>query len=828
MILSSISRKYAAYLLLLLSLVVGAALAAAGYITLQGTTRLQRDLQHFIAADESARQKEALRATAVYLRSHLFNPLYNLDIEQLHREIAQVRAWLPVSAFLISDRAGRVLSDGAPDNRLYGATLTLPLAELDREPAIIRPATNGLELFLVIGHDQVVAGYAYVKLSNTELETVLQRLNSVSDQLWRDYWQALTRLALIAALAIVIVGGLLGLLLSRVLARPLVEMSKAAQAYAAGQLEQQLPVSSPDELGQLAQALNTLATDLRDSQIRLAQAQHIAQLGFWDWQPGCPYLRWSAEVYRLFGMQPGASAPTVDHMISCVKAPDRDQIRNCFTSPLDDASFHLECGLALPGGEERTVVFKGERTAGGEWVGTVQDITERKQAEDQLAYLANYDALTGLPNRYLFQDRLEHTLRQANRSGEQLALLFLDLDRFKAINDTFGHAVGDEMLKLAARRLLSAVRTSDTVARLGGDEFTLLLENVSDSEEVSSVAHKALDAMSQPFVLGGRELCVSVSIGIALYPGDAADTATLLKHADAAMYQAKEQGRAVYRFFTSELNQQAQERLRLETALRNALARDEFVLYFQPQVQIDNGRIIGFEALLRWRPNQADLVSPDQFIPVLEETGLIIPVGEWVLREACQWLQRWQQAGLWVPRVAVNLSARQFQQGALVQIIADILAATDLATDRLELEITESMLVEHALSDPAISQLQNMGVRLAIDDFGTGYCSLSYLKRFEVDTLKIDRSFVRDLGYDSDDAAITTAIITLAHSLELTVIAEGVETTEQIAFLQRHGCDYLQGFLASRPLPPEDCAVWLRRQTARDGALFWNGASAVE
>ncbi len=827
MILSSISRKYAAYLLLLLSLVVGAALAAAGYITLQGTMRLQRDLQHFIAADESARQKEALRATAAYLRSHLFNPLYNLDIEQLHQEIAQVRAWLPVSAFLISDRAGRVLSDGTPDNRLYGAALALPLAELDREPAIIRPATNGLELFLVIGHDQVVAGYAYVKLSNTELETVLQRLNTVSDQLWRDYWQALTRLALIAALAIVIVGSLLGLLLSRVLARPLVEMSKAAQAYAAGRLEQQLPVSSTDELGQLAQALNTLAADLRDSQARLAQAQHIARLGFWDWQPGCLQLRWSEEVYRLFGIAPDGSAPTVDHMISCVRAPEREQIRNYFTSSLDDASFHLECGLALPGGEERTVLFKGERTAGGEWVGTVQDITERKQAEDQLAYLANYDALTGLPNRYLFQDRLDHALRQADRSGEQLALLFLDLDRFKAINDTFGHAVGDEMLKLAARRLLSTVRASDTVARLGGDEFTLLLENVSDSEEAGSVAGKALDAMNQPFVLGGRELCVSVSIGIALYPGDAADTVTLLKHADAAMYQAKEQGRASYHFFTSALNQQVQERLRLETALRNALARDEFVLHFQPQVQIDNGRIIGFEALLRWRPNQADLVPPDQFIPVLEETGLIIPVGEWVLREACQWLQRWQQAGLWVPRVAVNLSARQFQQGALVQIIADILAATDLATDRLELEITESILVEHALSDPAISQLQNMGVRLAIDDFGTGYCSLSYLKRFEVDTLKIDRSFVRDLGYDSDDAAITTAIITLAHSLELTVIAEGVETAEQIAFLQRHGCDYLQGFLASRPLPPEDCAVWLRQQTAREGVLFWNGAPAA-
>jgi len=327
--------------------------------------------------------------------------------------------------------------------------------------------------------------------------------------------------------------------------------------------------------------------------------------------------------------------------------------------------------------------------------------------------------------------------------------------------------------------------------------------------------------MNQPFHLSGRDLFVSASIGIALYPGDASDVHTLLKHADTAMYRAKEQGRAAYRFFTSELNQQVQERLLLETAVRHALERDEFALHFQPQAQLDNGRIIGVEALLRWQPTGGNPVSPADFIPILEDTGLILAVGEWVLREACGWLNRWEQAGLPVPRVAVNLSARQFQQGALAQIIADILTANGLAAERLELEITESILVEQAISAPAITELQALGVRWAIDDFGTGYCSLSYLKRFAVDTLKIDRSFVRDVTRDSEDAVITAAIITLAHSLELTVVAEGVETVEQAAFLRHHGCDFLQGFLASRPLPPEACEMWLRQQAARDSALFW-------
>ena len=827
---SSLSRKYATYFLLLLVLVLGAVLGGAGYFALQAATRLQNDLQDFIKAEETARQKEALHATATYLRSRLFNPLYNLSIEKLNEEIAQVKGWLPVSSFMVSDRTGHILTDGTPDNRFYGNTLDLPLAELAKETAIVRPLPQGLELFFVIGYDDVVAGYAQVKLTQAALQAVLRRLSTASDLLWRDYRVALLRLGLGSVIVIAALGGILGMLLSRTLSRPLVEMCEAARAYAAGRLEYTLPVRSSDELGQLAMALNKLAKDLRDSQGRLAQAQRIARLGSWDWQPGNPQMRWSEEVYRIFGVQPSIFTPTVEGMLAFISADEQDNVRYYFTPPLQHDGFQLEFTLIRPGGEERIVLFQSALGTNGEqrWVGTIQDITERKRAETQLAYLANYDSLTALPNRYLFQDRLEHALRQADRTNGQLALLFVDLDRFKTINDTFGHDVGDELLKMAARRLIDAVRSSDTIARLGGDEFTLLLENVADSEEISRVASKVLAIIKRPFHLSGRQLFVSASIGIAIYPQDANDLQTLLKHADTAMYRAKEQGRAAYQFFTSALNRQVEDRLLLETALRNALEGSEFALHFQPQIHFDDGRIIGVEALLRWCPNHGDPISPADFIPILEDTGLILSVGEWVLREACGWLSHWECSGLPVPRVAVNLSGRQFQQGVLVQIIADTLAATGLSANRLELEITESVLVEQSSSESMITRLQEMGVRWAIDDFGTGYCSLSYLKRFAVDTLKIDRTFVRDVTFDDDDAAITTAIITLAHSLELTVVAEGVEFTEQATFLRQRGCDYLQGFLASPPLSALACEAWLRQQTLRDGALFWSGFEAVD
>jgi diguanylate cyclase (GGDEF)-like protein len=389
--------------------------------------------------------------------------------------------------------------------------------------------------------------------------------------------------------------------------------------------------------------------------------------------------------------------------------------------------------------------------------------------------------------------------------------MFLDLDRFKAVNDTLGHAFGDQLLKTVAERLRGSVRETDTISRMGGDEFGVILEGINAGQDAAVVAQKIIDALSQPFDLNGHEVFVSCSIGIAVTPSSPGDV--LVRDADAAMYRAKQQGRNNYQFYTPEMNAQAFRRLTLETNMRAALEREEFVLSYQPQVDLATGRICGVEALLRWRDPNSGLVHPDEFIHVLEDSGLIIPVGEWVLRTACAQGKAWEDAGLTPVRVSVNLSGRQFNQDDLAGSLARILDETGLDPNYLELELTESLLMEDiAVSSAMLDELRVlMGLRLSVDDFGTGYSSLSYLKRFPLDTLKIDRSFVRDIATDRDDAAIVASIIGLAHNLQLKVIAEGVETEEQLAYLREKGCDIVQGFYFSEPLPAEDFWSLLRK-----------------
>lgn len=826
----SISHKYTLYFLLLLALLVGATLGGASYIALQGSRQLQHDLQEILRAEEANRQQEALEATASYLRGRLFNPVYDLNIEKLNEEISQVKAWLPVSSFLLSDPEQRILTDGTPDNPEFGKTLALPMAELRRQTALIETLPHGLQLTFSIGHGDVIAGYASVRLTGAPLQSILEKLTAANERLSLEYRLALTWLGLGSLAIMIILGVLLSLLLSRLLAQPLIQMSRAAHEFAAGRLEHRLSVGSEDELGQLARVLNQLAENLNESRQRLVQAQKIARLGFWDWQVNSTKQHWSEEIYRIFGTTPSDCTASLAALMDFVKPEDRDQVGKYFSADFPDERFQLECTIVGGDGEERVILLQGEPENFGpdagpptRLIGTIQDITQRKRAEEQLAYLANYDALTGLPNRYLLQDRLEHAMHQADRNGSRLALLFLDVDRFKSINDSLGHSIGDIFLKSMARRLQDIVRSSDTVARLGGDEFTLLLENIRDGDYAGDVAGKILQTMKRPFQLPGRELSVSVSIGIAIYPDDARDTESLLQHADTAMYLAKEQGRAGFRFFTSDLNRKVQEKLSLRNALTDALKNEEFSLYYQPQISLKNGQLMGVEALLRWHPTATDPAPPAQFIPVLEESDLILAVGEWVLGEACRRLRQWDQAGLSIPQVAVNLSGRQFRQNSLLPTINQVLATTGLAPQRLELEITETMLVEHAVSSPVITGLQGMGVHLAIDDFGTGYSSLSYLKRFAVDTLKIDRTFVDDIAQDQDDAAITAAIISLAHSLQLNVIAEGVESVGQLHWLKRRNCTAIQGYLVSPPLSAEDLIHWLRNQDDCPGAHRWSG-----
>ncbi len=429
------------------------------------------------------------------------------------------------------------------------------------------------------------------------------------------------------------------------------------------------------------------------------------------------------------------------------------------------------------------------------------DLEERKRVEQSIRHMAHHDALTGLPNRALFRDRLSHAMAQADRYHQILAVLFLDLDRFKAINDTLGHNVGDQLLKIAAERLRSCVRDCDTVARLGGDEFTIIVEDIIEVQDAAVVAQKILDTLSQPFNLYGHEVFISVSIGLTLYPNDDENADNLLRNADSAMYRAKEYGRNNYQFYVADMNVKARERLMLESQLRRALDRNEFTLYYQPRVDLFSGQVIGAEALLRWRHPDMGLVPPVQFIPILEETGMIIPVGEWVLQQASRQNRAWQDLGLKPIRMAVNLSVRQFIQKELADSILSIIERAGLAPEFLELEITEDLLLEHNQTNIiTLTKLRNRGVHISIDDFGTGYSSLSYLKRLPIDTLKIDQSFLRDIDNDPDNKAITSAIIAMAASLHLNVLAEGVETEEQLSFLRAQGCNEIQGFSFSKPL----------------------------
>lgn len=443
--------------------------------------------------------------------------------------------------------------------------------------------------------------------------------------------------------------------------------------------------------------------------------------------------------------------------------------------------------------------------------GMNEDITARKVAEERVQYLAYYDALTALPNRTLLQDRLTKALATARRQKGKVALLFLDLDRFKTVNDSLGHSVGDLLLQEVAERLTRSAREQDTVARVGGDEFLIVLTGVKDIADAGVAAERIVHAMTEEFVVQGHALSMSSSLGISIFPEHGVDGETLLKNADAAMYCAKENGRNSFRFFTREMNAQVVERLTLENSLRSALDRKEFFLMYQPQMDIASGMVTGLEALLRWRHPKLGLVPPDKFIRVAENCGLILPIGEWVLRTACAQARKWQDQGLPAVPVAVNTSAVQFRQESFCELIGNVLHETGLAPQYLELELTESLLVSNAdVTLSVLRKLKAMGLTLSIDDFGTGYSSLSYLKQFPVSKLKIDRSFVREAAVNSDDAAIAAAIISMARSLNLKVVAEGVENDAQMSFLRAHHCDEIQGYYFSKPLPVDEVVDKLR------------------
>ena len=448
-----------------------------------------------------------------------------------------------------------------------------------------------------------------------------------------------------------------------------------------------------------------------------------------------------------------------------------------------------------------------------QYVALINDITKRKHDEENIRRQANYDSLTGLPNRELFLDRLSQSLSNMSRAGQKMALMFLDLDGFKLVNDTLGHNVGDLLLRETSRRLSGCVRDTDTVARLGGDEFTVIMPSVTDTRQVPVIAQRVLDSLSEAFVLDGHETFVSCSIGITIFPDAAADAVELLKNADSAMYRAKDQGKANYQFYTSDLNEQVKERLVLKNGLVRAKERGELSLHYQPKLDILSGRITGVEALMRWNSLDLGSVPPAKFIPVLEETGMVVDVGEWAIRTACRQHIAWCDIGLPPIRIAVNLSARQLREHNFVSIVQQVLMETGVGSEHLEIEITESML----MSDTAnvvttLGKLHDLGICIAMDDFGTGYSSLSYLKQFPIDTIKIDRSFINDIATDTEDVEIVKAIITMGQSLNRKIVAEGVETADQISILKKFQCDEIQGYVFSRPLPGDTLAEFFKKK----------------
>ena len=443
--------------------------------------------------------------------------------------------------------------------------------------------------------------------------------------------------------------------------------------------------------------------------------------------------------------------------------------------------------------------------------GVGHDITERKRAEEKIQYMATHDALTGLPNRVMLNQLLNHAIQSAKRYTRQFAVLFIDLDRFKIINDTMGHEAGDQLLQEVAARFKQTLRAVDVAARLGGDEFVILIEEVNDSRNAATVAHKILNSVIKPITIMGQECRVTASIGISIYPNDAEDEQSLMKNADMAMYLAKEEGKNNYQFYSKDIQSKSIERLSIETQLRLALERNELSLHYQAQVDFKTNAIKGVEALLRWQNPYLGSVTPTQFIPVAEESGLIIPIGLWVLRTACAQNVAWQKQGLPPVCMAVNLSLRQLTDDNLIDDIRTALNDSGMAPNLLELEITESMVMHNPTRMIAVlTKIKALGVRLAIDDFGTGYSSLAKIKHFPVDTLKVDRSFIRNVPQDVEDKAITEAIIAMGRTLSLTVIAEGVETIEQMNFLSDHACDEMQGFYFSKPIIPEQFADLLR------------------
>jgi diguanylate cyclase (GGDEF)-like protein/PAS domain S-box-containing protein len=639
-----------------------------------------------------------------------------------------------------------------------------------------------------------------------------------------------------------LVGLVLGIVLfiasRKTIFNPLTELGRAADRLAKGDLSTRIAIETAGEIRMLVDSFNKMAEDLERTTVSKEYVGNIIRSmndALIVVSPEGKILDVNGATCRLLGYE---EAELVERPIAMILGaqtpaaggnPDPAALSGART---EEKAFLTRDGRTIPVSFSTSAMNDSDGNPLG-LICVAQDITERKRAEEQITRMAYYDNLTRLPNRKLFQDRLDLAISHATRHSRLLALLFLDMDEFKRINDIFGHSVGDLLLQEFAERLKQCVRKGDslarcgtgddgpfTVARFGGDEFAIILPEIHAAGDAAKVARRILAKLAKPFHLDNHEVFVGASIGITLCPSDGTDSDTLLRNADSAMYHAKSQTKNNYQFYEQSMNEANLQRLSLENSLRRALERDEFRLYYQPQMDLRTGQIVGMEALIRWNHPEKGMVSPAEFIPLAEETGLIVPIGRWALRTACFQAKAWQQAGLNPLSISVNLSGQQFKHQSIREDITSALADSGLDARYLMIEITESILLQNTAATVAIlREINDMGLRIAMDDFGTGYSSLNYLRRLPLYSLKIDRSFVQEIDTNPDDAAIAQAIIAMAHSLKLTVVAEGIETQEQMIFLRELGCDEMQGYLLSRPVPAAEAPQFMEyRPVASAGA----------
>jgi diguanylate cyclase (GGDEF)-like protein/PAS domain S-box-containing protein len=736
-----------------------------------------------------------------------------------------VKTYDGIGAALVSTPDGRVLFHSDPKRMGGKVGGSLESAVRSGEQSVVNTSFRGADNIatvvpvLVRGEHlaSVIVVVPYAHLREEIVEVVVQG-------------------AIVGALVLAIGIAILLATLSAFVGKPLGRLAGTVERIRSGEagFSERVPAGGRDEIGVLIDGFNGLLEhiqkrdkqlvsleELKRSEASLAHAQSLARVGNWEWRTGGGAVFWSEEVYRILGLERGSVVPSLEAALARVPEDDRAQVAAAFETMLKgDGELHnVEHRVVHPDGSERVVLSHAEVVRDGEGRailvrGTAQDVTERKQIESKIRALAYFDSLTGLPNRLQFKEQVVRALRQAGRDHSHVAVMFLDLDRFKEVNDSLGHPVGDELLKAVAVRLGKCVRGGDEVgrhageghamARLGGDEFTVLLTGLAHAENAAKVASRIVAEMARPFAIEGHELFVTASLGIAVHPEDGGDVDTLLRNADVAMYSAKDSGRNNYKFYSSELNARALERLGLERDLHRALERGEFRLHYQPVVDAPSGTVIGVEALLRWQHPERGLIPPVTFIPIAEQSGLIVPIGAWVLDEACRQGREWSQCGLRL-QVAVNVSGVQFRDAAVVSAVSLALHKSGLDPKLLVVEATESiMMKDYKATEAILQELKRLGVSVAIDDFGTGYSSLAYLKRFHLDTLKIDASFVRDLDAGSGDQAIVSAIIAMARNLGLRTLAEGVETARQAELLMELGCTRMQGYYYSRPVPPEE------------------------